>query len=357
MVATFKNYLDRHKKDVLFGFILAFAALAVFDVLVFNFDTKQYEENIIRHKKQDVDIILNQLEKYYRDAETNADFFANEIKLNLIEFYGENRLDVLKQDLYDLKTRKVKTIDAMMVIANTIRGKTLNGVPQNAKDNNDLIVFLADLIIGDLSDNCATDAAIRSLKEEAFGVPNGDGNHQFNSLLAMDAMEKITRGGVRRTFWHYLPKDGIYKESVLAYKEADFDKLKKDFLEYDGDLEFLSKFEFLAISRINNDGKDLFGNDVKGANGSRLENLQLHVVQGFNLKEQIENDTNFSLLLSKRAFELDSLKKDKEYNAFKFNLNLLFLSVILTFLCGLVLRKLSKDECWGVTNEKNISFI
>ena len=49
MVSTFKNYLDRHKKDVLFGFILAFAALAVFDVLVFNFDTKQYEENIIQH--------------------------------------------------------------------------------------------------------------------------------------------------------------------------------------------------------------------------------------------------------------------------------------------------------------------
>ena len=345
MVATFKNYLDKHKKDVLFSFILAFAALAVFDVLVFNFDTKKYEENIIKHKKQDADIILNQLEKYYRDAEANADFFANEIKLNLIEFYGENRLDVLEQDLYDLKTRKVKTIDAMMVIANTIRGKTLNGVPQNVKDNNDLIVFLADLIIGDLSDNCATDAAIRSLKEEVFGVPNGDGNHQFNSLLAMNAMEKITRGGVRRTFWHYLPKDGIYKESVLAYKEADFDKLKKDFLEYDGDLEFLSKFEFLAISRINNDGKDLFGNDVKGGNGSRLENLQLHVVQGFNLKNQIENDTNFSLLLSKRAFELNSLKKDKEHNAVKFNISLLFLSVILIFLCGLVLRKLSKDEC------------
>jgi hypothetical protein len=47
-------------------------------------------------------------------------------------------------------------------------------------------------------------------------------------------------------------------ERSLTVDRPLFDKLKKDFLEYDGDLEFLSKFEFLAISRINNDGTVYF---------------------------------------------------------------------------------------------------
>lgn len=333
------NFYNEHKKDILVGFLFAFAVLTIFDVVVYKFEQKEYERKVIKHKADDGVLLLNQLEKYYGDAEDNADLYAELIKKNLLEFYGPDKINVLKKDLTDLKNRKVTTVHAMVIISNTIRNVTLNGVSGNAKDNNDLIIFLADLIIGDLSDNCATDAAIRTILEEAYGTKTNPDKHQFNSELAVDAMEGITKLKLRRTFWHFLTPSNKYKKEVLFIKEANFEVLEAMFKQNGFDLEFLAGFEFLAISRINNDDTDFFGTELKDGKTLNPNHLQMHVVQGFNLKDQIENDTKFMLILSDRENTLKELERDKEYSEFRFILSMLFLGTVLGFLCGIVLKK------------------
>ena len=335
------NFYNDHKKDILVGFLFVFAVLTIFDVIIYKFEQKEYDRKVVEHKAVDGMILLNQLEKYYGDAEANADLYAGLIKANLIEFYGPNNFDILRKDLTDLKNRKVTSVHAMIIISNTIRNVTLNGVSGNAKDNNDLIIFLADLIIGDLSDNCATDAAIRTIFEEAYGTKDKPKLHQFNSELAVDAMNGITKLKLRRTYWHFLTPDNKYKKDVLSIKTANYETLKSMFELNGFDLEFLAGFEFLAVSRINNDDTDFFGTKLKDGKTLNPNHLQIHVVQGFNLKDQIEHDTQFMLLLSNRENVLKELEREKEYGEFKFTMSLLFLATVLSFLCGAVLKNLT----------------
>lgn len=349
-------FIKNHKRDIVITFLLAFAVLSIFDVIVSDYEIKKMKQKEllsknelllkkVEAKEKIASLVFNQLEKYYKEAELFAQKNADEIRGNLIVFYNGDTEKIAK-DLYDLKYGLVKSIDAMVVISNTIRGKTLNNVSLDNADNNDLIVFLAQMIIGDLSINCATDADTRTILEEV--------KQQFNGKLAEIAMFEITSERKKRTFWHFLKPKDKYKVSVLSIKTPDLKQLRQEFIKNDLDLDFLAGFEFLAVSRINEDS-NIDGSFILKPNGRKTENLQLHIVQGFNLIDQINLDVNFKIFLLNAYTELEKIdslsltesenfKKEIAQKELSFHLEILFMATVLIFLCIITLRSIERNN-------------
>lgn len=332
-----KFFLVKHQRDILLTFIFSFFLLCFYEVFVAKYEQKVFSQNKIDAENRISDLVFNQLDRYYLEAENNATFYARKIERELLFAYNY-KTDVLIKDLSDLKNGRVKSVKAILVIYKCIDGVSLNNVPQNVKDNNDLIVFLADLIIGDLSKNCATNADTRTIKDEAFGTK--DRKPQFVPLLGENAMNEITLYGKNRTFWHFLDST-IYVSDIKSLTDPSLNDLKMSFVKNELDLEFLKGYEFLAVSRIKDDS-DISGAPVLDPNGHRRENLQLHIVQGFNLIDQIDKDADFKILLHKQYESLNSLKKEEMTKEFEFNIQVLFFAVILSFLCIFVLKQSEK---------------
>lgn len=349
-------FIKNHKRDIVTTFLLAFAVLSIFDVIVSDYEIKKMKQKEllsknelllkkVEAKEKIASLVFNQLEKYYKEAELFAQKNADEIRENLVIFYNGDTEKIAK-DLYDLKYGLVKSIDAMVVISNTIRGKTLNNVPLDNADNNDLIVFLAQMIIGDLSINCTTDADTRTILEEV--------KQQFNGKLAEIAMFEITSERKKRTFWHFLKPKDKYKNSVLSIKTPDLKQLRQEFIKNNLDLDFLAGFEFLAVSRINEDS-NIDGSFILKPNGQKTENLQLHIVQGFNLIDQINLDVNFKIFLLNAYTELEKIdslsltesenfKKEIAQKELSFHLEILFMATVLIFLCIITLRSIEQNN-------------
>lgn len=318
---------------IFLGFIVAFSLILGFSWIVIDYKQKEVTGNVSALYKEKGELVFKYVDVKYSEAEKNAKKYSGLIKENLLEAYG-NDVDLLMQDLKDLHSGKQKSVLAMVVISNTIRGVTLNDVPKQWADNNDLIIFLADLIIGDLSLNCATNAETRTIKDEAFGTK--DRKPQFVPLLGQNAMFDITKFGVTRTFWHFLDlkTSSKYYDVIKNFTTPNLDELKELFIKNGADLNFLKGYEFLAVASIENDS-DITGNKVLLPNGARDKNvLQLHVVQGFNLLNQIELDPEFKYVLQDEDNKIAVYKKQLDV----FNLldNMFVYFIFCTFIALIV---------------------
>lgn len=296
------------RPKVAFSFLYGFFVLVFVLFMFFLFKQNEFkskQSKIVEHK---ADYVFNFLNSEYSYAEEEATRMAKLIEFKLLLAFGGVTPELEKQ-LIELKERKVKTNEVALIIASCIEGRTFRNVGKfipNSSDRNDFIIFLVNIIIGDLSKDCATDADLRSISEEVA--------NQFNQALAYDAMKLLTSNITKRAFWHFTPlrkgKDKYYS-AVLSVTHSNLDDLKEAFIKNNGDLNFLKHFEFLAASRIQNNDRDIFGTTILYPNGSiNDKSLQLHILQGFNLLDAITLNTTVSEKLLDYDFELKELKSE-----------------------------------------------
>lgn len=296
------------RPKVAFSFLYGFFVLVFVLFMFFLFKQNEFkakQSKIVEHK---ADYIFNFLNSEYSYAEEEATKMAKLIEFKLLLAFGGVTPELEKQ-LIELKEKKVKTNQIALIIASCIEDKTFRNVGKiipNSRDRNDFIVFLVNVIIGDLSKDCATDADLRTISEEVA--------NQFNQALAYDAMKLLTSNVTKRAFWHFTPlrkgRDKHYS-SVLSVTHSNLDDLKEAFIKTNGDLNFLKHFEFLSASRIQNNDRDIFGTMILHPNGSiNHKSLQLHILQGFNLLDAIVLNSDISENLLDCDSELKELRSE-----------------------------------------------
>ena len=313
--------------------LISLGFLVFFENKFFQFRMTEKEKNLKIRYIEKADSVFSYNEKKKQEALANAKKHALLIESELLKAYDYD-VDKLVSDAKGLVDRKYNSCLISIVINNIIDGKTLNNVPTNKKDRNDFIVILANLIINDLSDDCATDTPIRTLLEES--------QNQFVPKLALAALSDITLLGKDSTFWHFkhIPLTSPYYNLIKSFETTDINFLKTKFIETGGDMSFLENFEFLAISSTD-DRVDIAGIPFLFPNGTRNKtSLQFHVIQGYNLIDQIELDPSYQLEL--KALDSAIAEAQNQLDREKF---LNDLSFAITFLIFFVLYVVAlKDE-------------
>lgn len=310
-------------KKLLSVFTLVLGILILFEYVNLEERQNRHEDTIYNLKKDKADEMFN----YITTKELQAQQAANDIKDQIIlEFNKEytGREDVLIKELDDIITGQDIDSRALEIIGNIIDGYSLNGIKGNAKDNNDPIIMLKDLIVGDLSFNCAGEDRVRTIEAEM--------SKQFASMLSKEAMIDISRKGKSSTFWHFLP---VYKESpwyefVKTSKTPDLSILRQKYIDYDVNDEFLKGYEFLVVERINN-RTDYFGNKVITSNGTLVgENYQFHIIQGFNVIDQL----NIDLAVKAKLKDYDSAinMENNQFIAYKAQMHLQIAVTVMLFI-------------------------
>lgn len=301
------------KPKVAFSFLYGFFVLVVILFMFFWFKRTEFKEERQNLYKEKATITFDFLNSQYSIAENLASVFAEDIERNLLFEFRGNHDDLINQ-LNDLKFGIVKTNKVTDIIMKTVKGRTFRDIGKilpNSSDRNDFVVFLCDIIIVDLSADCAPKNGLRDIMFES--------KNQFNPTLARDAMRKLIEAKSTRAFWHFSPfyKDtDKYYENVLSIPRSDLVLLKEMFLNTNCDIKFLEKFEFLAVAHISDKDHDVFSRDIKMPNGNYVSgSLQLHIFQGFNLLDAIAIDKDFSAKLA----DIDSSisKLDTQFTIFQ----------------------------------------
>ena len=287
-----------------------------------------HEKTITKMYTDKADFVFDD---YMNRKNIEASNLSNTVKFKIIDTFDENyptaeSKELLKQDLLDVISDKDTVSPAMLLIKDIIEGVTLNNVSGNAKDNNDLIIFGKDRIIGDLSLNCAGKKRTRNLKEE-------QAKHTSKKLEAQAFLD-ITLRGKEFTFWHFLPiRAGLpWKDEVTDMDSTNIKDLKDMYIKYEANDEFLEGFEFLITHRIY-DAQDYFGNGVISVNGTREANhLQIMVVSGYNIIDQLKLNPVDKEKLSEmdRAIDLENERFDRVES--KTYLEILFMGALFILL-------------------------
>lgn len=328
------------KPKVAFSFLYGFFVLVFFLFLFFMFKKDEFEDNQHSLYVEKADITFEFLDSQYSIADKLANDAARKIEDNLLITFKYEPEELVRQ-LNDLKYGVVKENLVTYIIIKTIKDNTFRNVGRfiaNSSDRNDMLVFLANVIIVDLSNDCAPKFGIRNI--------NSEYKKQFNFALARDAMERLVASKSTRAFWHYTPlyqNTDKYYSDVLSIQRSNLYELKQKFLENNCDFVFLEHFEFLSVSHIKDKDYDILGNSVKYPNGNIIpSSLQLHIVQGFNLYDVMSIDSSFKSKVS----EIDSRieKNIYEFNIFQAFCVIFCFILFVVFVFLLVIIDLSEHK-------------
>ena len=320
------------KTKTIYFFLVSLGFLVFFENMVFDFRIDEITKELNKAYIEKADVVFEYNDLKREEALKQARLYSHKITEGLLQAFNGDK-DAIINDLQGIVDRKYVACLSTVVINNIIRNVTLNKVPYNDRNSNDLIVLLANLIINDLSDDCATDKPIRTIVEEA--------NQQFAPKLAYKALLDITKYNKESTFWHYSPllENSPYFNFIKSMESTDINDLKKSFIKHNSDLEFLKHFEFLAISRIQ-DGEDIAGRPTLQPNGTRnKQSLQLHVIQGYNLITQINIDPIFKLKLVPLDYSIDNIKNQIAREKFIKDITFLILAVVFFSLYSVLSEK------------------
>ena len=215
----------------------------------------------------------------------------------LVAVKKQEMIDVFDRDYVDKNTLKIEILDnlngrsetshAMATIGEIVKGVTLNNVPQNQADNNDIIILMRNpekneyVITIDMSENCATEDRFRNVNVEV--------SQQFAKALFRQAYDDFAKNKTF-TFWSFLPvsEEKEWYSDVLNMTSTQMYDLKNYFIKYQGDMESLRSFEFLISDKIYR-YEDYFGMRTKNPNGSLTkEDMAIVVISGYNLLDQLE---------------------------------------------------------------------
>ena len=316
----------RRKALSLFTMVLAIVCYVLWE----NLESTRiiHEKTITKMYVDKADFVFDD---YMNRKNIEASNLSNTIKFKIIDTFDDNYptnkdKEILKQDLLDVIADKDTVSPAMLLIKDIIEGVTLNNVKGDAKDNNDLIIFGKDRIIGDLSLNCAGEKRTRNLKEE-------QAKHTAKRLEAQ-AFNDIVLRGKEFTFWHFLPvREGLpWRQEVIDMATTNIKDLKDMYIKYEANDEFLEGFEFLVTHRIY-DTQDYFGEGVISVNGTRNYNhLQITVVSGYNILDQLKlNPTDSEKLREMdRVIDLENERFDRVES--KTYLEILFMGALFILL-------------------------
>lgn len=227
-------------------------------------------------------------------------------------------IDMFDKEYFDKNTLKIELLDnlngrsdkshAMALMGEIVKGVTLNNVPQNQADNNDLIVLIRNpekdeyVITVDMSENCAT--------EDRFRNSNVEVEQQFAKALFRQAYEDFAKNKTF-TFWSFLPvnKDKTWYSDVLNMTSTEIYELKNYFIKHQGNMESLRSFEFLVSDKIYR-YEDYFGTQTKNPNGSLTkEDMPIAIISGYNLLDQLEKYPLQKAYLSTYDDDMESEKE------------------------------------------------
>lgn len=329
-IKTFFKNFEKYKTKTLASLLIALGFLSYFETKIFERRKIEKEQNLINAYSRKANMVFLFNEKKQKEAKIQISFYAKKSKENLLKAYNYD-VDALYTDLKLIKNKKNNNLLPAIIISNTISGVTLNKVPLNRQDSNDIFVILLDLIVSDLSKDCSIEGKeIRTLLEEA--------QRHSAPILAKNALLQITKYGKTYSFWHYSPFTTHYpwNSEISKFENPDIDYLKEKFISHKADLNYLKGFEFLVASRVN-ENTDIAFNPVLKPNGSvNKDSLQLIFVQGYNLVDQINIDLAFKYELSQVDAEIKNFNSQLIDENFYKDLTLVviflaffFLSVVL----------------------------
>ena len=257
----------------------------------------------------------------------------------LVEVKKQEIIDMFDRDYADKNTLKVELLDnlngrsdishAMTMIGEIIKGVTLNNVPQNQADNNDLIILMRNpekdeyVITIDMSENCAT--------EERFRNVNVEVNQQFAKALFRQAYDDFAKNKPF-TFWSFLPvsEEKDWYSDVLNMTSTEIYDLKAYFIKHKGNLESLRSFEFLISYKIYR-YEDYFGMQTKNPNGSLTkEDMPIVVISGYNLLDQLEKYPLQKVYLL--SYESDLEDENERFLTYKAQNEIFSLIIIVAFI-------------------------
>lgn len=270
---------------------------------------KENELSLLYEKKADV--VFDGIYMISDDAYELVDKIAINIEKEVLSFYDNS--ENLKHDLKSIKDGSTESYPILDAIEDNIKDVTLNEVLPNSKDNNDLIMFLVDIIIGDLSDNCATGERTRTLEKE---ISN---ENLFSKTLSMSAWRDIVYYKKRLTYWSFVPvsEDKEWYDEIKYMDVTNMDYLKKKFIYYNSDMSFLDSIEFLTTKQMH-EYNDILGNKVKFSNGQKNEDsFQMRLTSGFILKDQLENYPEIKKKIDSIDTEIDYIVKKINYEDLK----------------------------------------
>ncbi len=292
--------------------ILMYLLLGLGGILLFQYNSIEKLKKGYKFEKdkiiEDKTLVIIDVIKHIREeALTKAEKHRGEIKESILAKYEDDK-DGLEKELEKVKKHPYNSpiIDS---VAESIEGESLNGIRGNARDNNDLVVWLSKFIIGDFSFNCAIDTDSEEREPRDFSKEL-DVHYSYN--LAEQAYQDIIRLGKTYTMWHYLYIDDElpWAEDIRRSDDTSLVFIKNLLLEYEADLGILKGIEFLSVARIDNT-RDILGEDIVTPNGNyNINNNHIHVAQGFNLIDQLSLNKykNFMLRLQIKNERLDNLE-------------------------------------------------
>lgn len=316
-----KEYIKTYCKIIITICIFFILSILFFTTLINDVhDEKEYIQN--QHNEIEFEYVYNILLDNLDSAKNNARTVADEIEMDIKDYYGDN-LNKLKKDLDDSIYPK-KLLD---IFKNNIKNKNFKNLDNS---RNGMIVANKSGVLCDMSldkdrESLSYSSTIRYWKYE---YPFHD-----NRILCKNAISKLTNQSNDLIVWDngidkYNIKDGMNK-SIL----------KQIYLE-EG-IEGFKNYDFLCAAYIN-EFSDIFGQeDIIGTQ----YNVEVHkfiVVQKINLYDIISKDNKF--ILDKDMYNAINYS----YSHIIYNMFILgiFLSlVIIVTLCILstLFNKLLKD--------------
>ena len=323
-----------------FGISIVLASILLININEGKNIEEQYEIKKVELIKEKANSVFYYIENtMYKDSLVEAKTKAEHIESDVIKAYNGDMVK-LKQDLDKILSGSTENLLVLDVIEKNIKGLTFNNIEGDSADNNDYIIFLRDIIIGDLSDNCATGKRTRNAQTES--------KQQFSEHLSILAWEDITKSK-NSTFWHFLPLIGNepWYEDVRGLSSTDIDNLKNLYVKYEANDELLYKFEFISNYPLN-DLTDILGNRVKSTSNVLNKNsYQMQVSLGFNLKDQLVHYPNLSIIMNDYNNKIDNLNKDRltlKASMVKNNIFITFMFFLLFVLNWSIIRNIHSHK-------------
>lgn len=287
-----------------FGISIVLASILLININEGKNIEEQYESKKIELMVKKSDAVFYYIENtIYKDALLEAKNKAKHIEEDVVKAYNGD-MDKLKADLDGLLNGSLENYLVLDAIEKNIKGITFNNIEGDSADNNDYIIFLRNIIIGDLSANCATEKKTRDAQTES--------KQQFASNLSILAWEDITKSK-GKTFWHFLPLIGTepWYDDVKGLNSTDIEHLKDLYVKYGTNDNFLYKFEFISNYPLN-DLTDILGNRVKSTSNVLNKNsYQMQVSLGFNLKDQLIHYPNLSIIMDDYNNKISNLNQER----------------------------------------------
>ena len=312
------------KKQVIF---LASVVVALCAIITVSFIKRESVKDSFMEQRQTLKeaewkYVWGKIQGYRQQAKQSARALANEIKTQILEAYEHNRRN-LEADLKNLDQPNHPIVN---IFSKVIPGRYLNGFQS---DSDDPFVATRKGIASDFSIDCSAEGRTRSFDKEI--------SLHFAKDLAAAAIKKILAEDGGLIGWQFT-QPAKPDWTVKSFDETELHRL---FLRFG--LDGLSSLEFLEPAYIN-ERDDLLGQPLVDARGIRYDNDQLIVVQGFNIKKQLEHSLEGGATLTFFSERIEKVKNDLDFLTGLFNAAIIFTFALMALVYFVGMSQIERAE-------------